>query len=427
MRKWFGFIAVLTLVVLAAGCVQSGEKAATDTSTGTQTEIPIGVLVDLSGSLTTYGNDIKTTTTIAAEDINKKFEAEGKPYRVKLYVEDTKADAKIALDTVMALQTKGVKLIVGPMSSGEVKNINEYTRTNKIITASPSSTAEVKYIGVTTPEEKKYLCRFVATDSFQTKSIARLAKDLGVKAVVITYVGNAWGKGLEEFGRAEFEKQGIVVKNSVEYPNPPPADFSPYTATLEENVNELMKTYNKEEIAVVTFSYEEVATMLAQTKADSVLLNVKWIGCDGVTKSSKVISDVPEKANKIGLYSTVSETQGGTECEALNKTCNQLTGNSPQSYGLNAYDATWVLAIASAQVYDKEGKYNEDAVAEALPKVAEEYSAGTYGVYPVSGEVKFNEYKDRVGSEYRIYAVSGGAWKEVGVWKFATDEITWNK
>ena len=41
-------------------------------------------------------------------------------------------------------------------------------------------------------------------------------------------------------------------------------------ATLEENVNDLMKTYNKEEIAVVTFSYEEVATMLAQTKADSV-------------------------------------------------------------------------------------------------------------------------------------------------------------
>ena len=52
-------IAVLTLIVLAAGCVQSGEKAATETSTGTQIEIPIGVLVDLSGPLTTYGRTLK--------------------------------------------------------------------------------------------------------------------------------------------------------------------------------------------------------------------------------------------------------------------------------------------------------------------------------------------------------------------------------
>lgn len=422
MRGWLGFAVVIFTIVFVAGCVQSGEEAATRS----QVEVPIGVLVDLSGPLTTYGQDIKTTTTIAVEDINKKFEKDGKPYRVKLYIEDTKADSNIALSTVMALQAKDVKMIVGPMTSGEVKNVNEYIRSNKIIIASPSSTAETKYIGVTIPEEKKYLCRFVATDSFQTKSIAKLAKELGVKAVVITYTGNAWGKGLEEFGREEFQKQGIEVKDSVEYPNPTPADFSPYIATLEEDMDALMKNYNKDEIAVVTFSYEEVATMLAQTKDDSVLLDIKWIGCDGVTKSSKVISDVPEKANKIKLYSTVSETKGGAEFEALDNTCYQLTGNSPQSYGMNAYDATWVLALSYAQAYDELGKFDEDAVAEAIPKVAEDYSSGKYGVYPVSGEVKLNEYMDRIGSEYRIYAVSEGSWKEVGVWKFATDEIVWN-
>lgn len=422
MRGWLWFAMVIFSIMFVAGCVESGEKAATSS----QVEIPIGVLVDLSGPLTTYGQDIKTTTTVAAEDINKKFEEEGKPYRVKLYIEDTKADSNIALSTVMALQAKDIKLIVGPMTSGEVKNVNEYVRSNKIIIASPSSTAETKYIGVTTPEEKKYLCRFVATDSFQTKSIAKLAKELGVKAVVITYTGNAWGKGLEEFGREEFQKQGIEIKDSVEYPDPAPADFSPYIAALEEDIDALMENSDKNEIAVVSFSYEEVATMLAQTKSDSSLLNVRWIGCDGVTKSSKVISDVPEKANKIKLYSTVSETKGGAELEALNKTCNQLTGNSPQSYGMNAYDATWVLALSYAQAYDELDKFDEDAVAEAIPKVAENYSAGTYGVYPVSGEVKLNEYMDRIGSEYRIYAVSDGSWKEVGAWKFATDKITWN-
>ena len=36
-------------------------------------EISMGVLVDLSGPLTTYGNDISNSLTIAAEDINNYF------------------------------------------------------------------------------------------------------------------------------------------------------------------------------------------------------------------------------------------------------------------------------------------------------------------------------------------------------------------
>ncbi len=422
MRGWFVFSVAVVATVLIAGCVQPGEKAPTKD----QIEVPLGVLVDLSGPLTTYGEDIKNTVTIAGEDINNKFEKDGKPYRVKLYVEDTKVDPKIALDKVMALHAKGVKLIVGPIGSGEVKNINEYVRSNKIIVASPSSTAETKYIGVTAPEEKKYVFRFVATDSFQTKGIAKLAQELGVKAVVITYIGNAWGKGLEEFGKAELQKQGIEVKSSVEYSDPPPADFTPYIATIEGNVEALMKNYTKDQIAVVAFSYEEVATMLAQTKDNSVLLNVRWIGCDGTAKSSKIVADIPEKVNKIKLYSTVSETRGGKEFDDLNSTYYQRMGSSPKSYGLNAYDAAWVLSLSFAQVYDKQGKFDEDAVAEIVPKVAEEYSTGKYGIFPVSGEVKLNEYNDRIGSEYRIYAVSDGSWKELGVWKFASNEIKWS-
>ena len=44
----------------------------------------------------------------------------------------------------------------------------------------------------------------------------------------------------------------------------------------------------------------------------------------------------------------------------------------------------------------------------------------------MSGEVKLNEYKDRIGLEYKIYAVSNGSWNERGAWKFATNEIKWS-
>jgi len=424
-------VLVVALVVLMAGCAAPEEKpAATPSETTTPSEakaevqkIPIGVLIDLSGPLVTYGQDIKNTLEIAKEDINKYFEEKGKPYRVEFYYEDTRVDPKLALDKVMALHGKGVKLVIGPMGSGEVKNILQYVSSNKIIIISPSSTTPPKLLGITKPEEKKYVFRFVATDTFQTKAIAKVVNDLGIKAVVIAHIGNAWGKGLDEYGKAEFEKYGIVVREDVEYPDPPPADFTPYIATLENAVNDLLKEYDASEIAVVAFSYEEVATMLAQVSSDSPLLKVKWIGCDGCAKSSKVL-EVADKANKVKLYSTLFESKG-EDFERLSKAYQEKYGGSPYQYALNAYDAAWVLALAYAEVYEKLGKYDADEMAKIIPEVTEKYCNGEYGVKSVSGFIKLDEFNDRASGDYAIYCVENGEWIDAGLWKYETNEIIW--
>jgi branched-chain amino acid transport system substrate-binding protein len=392
-------------------------------------EIKIGVLADLSGDLSSYGLDIKNNLEIAKEKINKYFESKGMPYNVNFYYEDTKVDPNIALQKVQDLDAKGVDLIIGPMGSGEVKNILNYVASNKIIIISPSSTAAPKYIGVTKPEEKKYIFRFVATDAFQTKAIAKIASDLGIKAVIITYVGNAWGKGLEEFGRMEFENAGIeVYRSSVEYPdNPKPTDFSPYLASIENAVSELLGKYKPNEIAVVAFSYEEVATMLAQTKEDSKLLSVWWLGCDGTAKSAKVIEDVPKKASNVKLISTVSEQRGGKSYDELVAIYSERYGGTPKSYGMNAYDAAWVLALSYVEVVSENGAYGADKMAEKIKEVAEKYSKGEYGVEPVSGAISFDEYNDRVVPEYRIYAVINGDWKDLGVWKYPENAVSWTQ
>lgn len=386
-------------------------------------EIPIGVLVDLSGPLTTYGEDIKDTLMIGEQDINKYFEEHNKPYRVKFYVEDTRVDPKVALDKVQALHGKGIKLIVGPMGSGEVKQIAEYVTANKIIIISPSSTAVPSLLGVTKPEEKKYIFRFVATDTFQTKAIAKEVSELGIKAVVITYIGNAWGKGLADYGKPEFKKLGVEVKEVVEYPDPPPADFTPYIATIENAVNDLLKKYKNDEVAVVAFSYEEVFTMLSQIKEDSPLLSVWWIGCDGTAKSRKV-SEMCDRVNAVGFYSTLFESKG-PGFEKLNKTYYEKYERVPYQYALDAYDGAWVLALAYAEVYDELGKYDPDVMAEKIPTVTEKYSKGEYGVTPVSGYIKLDEYNDRASGNYAIWAVENCNWVQAGLWKSEENKVEW--
>ncbi|WP_202318858.1 ABC transporter substrate-binding protein [Archaeoglobus neptunius] len=407
-------ILVAVLTILSAAAVASAE------------EIKIGVLVDLSGPLTTYGTDIKNTLEIAKEDINAYFKSKDLPYTVNFYVEDTKVDPNIALQKIQDLYAKGINLVIGPMGSGEVSNIKSFVTSNKIIIVSPSSTALPSLIGVTKPEEKKYIFRFVGTDDLQTDAITAELKDMGVKAVVITYIGNAWGKGLYETIKPKLEKAGIEIKSHVEYPDPPPADFSPYIAEMENTVSDLLKTYKPSEIAIVAFSYEETATLLAQTKSDSPLLSVIWLGSDGTALSSKAL-DVCDKASRVGLYSTLFESKGKAFDELKAKYKEKGFGEEPYQYAMNAYDAAWVLALSYVKVVQENGKYDADIMAETIPKVTIDYSEGKYGVYPVTGTIKLNEWNDRASGDYAIYYVTKQCnWDKAGLWVFAENKIEWS-
>ncbi len=389
------------------------------------TYIDVGVLVDLTGPLTSFGVQIRDALYIGVDDINKYFEEKGLPYRVRIHVEDTRVTPAIALDKVKALLGKGVRLIVGPMASGEVKEIMEFARANKIIIISPSSTAAPSILGVKEPKDKWYIFRFVTDDTFQTKAIAAEAKALKVRGVCVTYVGNAWGEGLAEYGRHEFERAGIRVEGTVRYPDPPPADFSPFIAALESCVRSLVnRGYDLREIAVVAFSYEEIATMLQQTKPESILFKVVWIGCDGNALSGAVekACSTYEPIRKVGLYSTIFESYGPM-FDKLNRTFYERYRTSPFQYALNAYDALWTIALSFVRVHERLGRYDPDEMNKTIPVVAEELSKNKM---TVSGYIKLNEFNDRASGDYAIwYLTPECRWSKAGVWRYETGEVRW--
>ena len=232
---------------------------------------------------------------------------------------------------------------------------------------------------------------------------------------VITYIGNAWGKGLYETIKPKLERVGIEIRNYVEYPYPLPVDFTPYIAEIEEAVSDALKDYNNDEVAVLVFGYEEVATMLSQVKNTSPLLKVTWIGCDGTALSRKVL-EVCSKANKVGLFSTLFESKGKGFDELARKYEEAGYGDLPSQYAINAYDAALVLALSYVEVMKEKGKYDADAMAEVIPNVAKNYSDGKYGIYSVSGYIKLNEWNDRISGNYTIYYVTNRCeWEKYSV------------
>ncbi|MEM1550887.1 MAG: hypothetical protein QXR13_03015, partial [Candidatus Bathyarchaeia archaeon] len=96
-----GLLAVLLIVLFLAGLgVGYGISlmgAPKEVPTGLAGEVKIGVLVDLAGPLTRYGEDIKTGYEVAGEDVNNFLAKSGAKWRIKLIYENTESSAEVAL------------------------------------------------------------------------------------------------------------------------------------------------------------------------------------------------------------------------------------------------------------------------------------------------------------------------------------------
>ncbi|ADC69352.1 Extracellular ligand-binding receptor [Methanocaldococcus sp. FS406-22] len=430
MKKIWMLLISLFLIsgVFFAGCTEktgSGENANTTTITAStkETVIKIGVLTDLSGPLSSDGNDIEKTLKIGKDDINKYFEEKGLPYKIKLYVEDTQSNPSICLQKVQSLNAMGINLIIGPTSSAEVKNIKDYINSNHMVIISPSSTAPPQMIGFTTPEQKKYIFRFVPTDNFQAKAIAGEIKDMGIKNVVVIYRGDAWGMGLEKATVDDLKKEGVNIIGEIEYPSTPePSDWSPYIQTLENKI----AGKDPKTTAVLAIGFDEIATLLSQIDKDSPLLKVKWFGSDGIVDSEKVISEAKNKAEKVGLYSTEFYGVSDEAKKLAEEYEKRGYGKKPRQYALIAYDALWVGAISYAEMLNKTGgKYDANLLSKLIKENTVKYTKGEFGIKPVTGDIYLNEWNDRASGDYGIHAVTEEGWKLVGIWDYKTGKINW--
>ncbi|HIQ38380.1 MAG TPA: ABC transporter substrate-binding protein [Methanothermococcus okinawensis] len=406
-------VGIIILAILMAGC------------TNEENVIKIGALLDLSGPLSTYGIDIKNNLELGKEDIENYFKKNNMPYKIEILTEDTKLDPNLALQKIQLLKGNEVNLFIGPMSSGEVKTVLPYTLSNKIIAVSPSSTALPPLIGATNPDQKKYLYRFVASDNLQGEAIASVVADLGITDVVILYRDDAWGKGLSEETKKNLPRYNVNVIDYIGYPsNPSPADWSPYITKLEEGIKKAVDSKGRDKVGVVFIGFEEGATLFSQIPDGSVLLDVKWVGSDGIAKSDKLL-ELKDKTAKVGMYSTVFESEGPQDY--VNRYSERF-GGTPTSYGLISYDTLWILTMAYVETLESNnGKYDTDIMTEKIKEVVQKYNNGEYGVEPVSGKIVLNEFNDRASGDYAVYKITEDGWIKVGIWRYDSKKVEWRE
>jgi branched-chain amino acid transport system substrate-binding protein len=419
-----------TTTVTAPGAATTATQTITQTVTTTVTvtpavtaglsgPIPIGGLWPLTGELSSFGEENKVAFELAVKEVNDWLKSMGKPWYLVPVIEDSATDPKTALDKVRIMHGRGVKVIIGPMASAEVREIKSYVDANKILVISPSSTSPALAI----PGD--YILRYCPDDTVQGPAIARVMFNSGVRYVVPIWRGDAWGDGLKDATVKAFlnilKKEGVEgsVVEGIRF-EPGAKEFSVEVAKLADIVNGLVSKYGVDKVGVLLISFEEVVPLFIAAGKYDILGKVKWFGSDGTAQNALLVSTKESAAFavKTKFVSTIAAPSYSPKLEHVKDYIVKTLGRTPAPYAYNTYDAVWTVAIA-LNIVDE---YDATKIKDILPTVIENY-------FGASGWFKLNAAGDRAFSDYELWAIlekdGKYEWVLVGVWKGATDEIEW--
>lgn len=223
----FGFLsAVLAASVALAGCAggsSSGGSATpapqpaapsgqTSGQSSGQSAVPDGgkILIatqsPLSGSQSSLGDSVKVGAEYALNLRKEEFKKLG--FDLQLFPQDDQADPKIGVaNAEMLISNPDVLGVMGHLNSGTSIPASAKYEEAKLVMVSPSASA-VKL----TEDGKKVVHRINARDDDQGPKAAIYAKNqLGVKNAFIIHDKGAYGQGLAEQVKQQFEKDGVQV------------------------------------------------------------------------------------------------------------------------------------------------------------------------------------------------------------------------
>jgi branched-chain amino acid transport system substrate-binding protein len=251
-------------------------------------EVVVGAVTPLTGKLAVYGEGFQQAMLLALDEVNASGGINGKP--MKILFEDNNSRSKGSVSAIQKLiAIHKFPVIFGPAASSNFLAVCPIAEQNKtILIGAESAAAAISKCG-------SYVFRVFPSDILQGKGVAGLARDLGYKEVVLTYINNDWGVGLAEVFKEQFLKDGGRL-----------IDAFAHDEGKTDYRSEILRIKKSGPKAVVNLTYiKEGATMLKQAYEAGV--NVQWL-MGSASKSPKLVSLAEVAAEGIiGTYPTFSQ------------------------------------------------------------------------------------------------------------------------
>jgi len=381
-----------------------------------QVTYPIGLAIAVTGpTYQTDGPIRRDAALLAIEQMNAQLAAAGSLVRFRDVPEDTAGTADGARSALQLLASAGVKVVVGPLSTGEVSAIRDFVTQNKIVSISPSST------GVAAAIPNDYVFRAPPTDIPQSKALAQLVDSLGYTKVAVIARNDDYGKGFGDLFESTLETVYAGQVTRIAYDGAA-TDLAAEVAQLTSDVQTLGTGPNTA-VLMVAFEADGIE-ILDEARLSNVLRGVRWFGSEstrrGVFLNETRLPNIVQfllDTEFTGFFATPSlnPVSAAFEQAYIAKYPGRDPKKSPYSY--YSYDSAWMAMQAILMA----GKYDGEAVAKMLPIFALSYLGA-------SGHKAMDVNGDAISADYTAWRIARNPsnnpyFQEFAIWRFATEEL----
>lgn len=328
--------------------------------------ITLGVIGPMTGSLAVYGTHINAGVDLAIEQIN----ADGgvtvgdKTYMLTTEVKDDQGDSTECLNSINALVSDGIGLIIGSATSGCTSAITSVANSEGVCLITPSGTSD----SLTTTMD--YVFRTCFKDSFQGQLAAQYAKDEGYTKVGIVYCSaDTYSAGLRDAFTAAAGDLGIEIVAEESVASMAEVDYS----------NQFNKMVSSGAELVFTPFYYDVMGPYLVPQARQAGFSGVLLGADGVDNTETTI---PEGMD-LSVYNDVlfvnhyaTELATSDISSKFVTTYEEKYSETPNNFDALGYDAVLVYKAAM----EKAGAIDAATVQAALADTSVVYdcASGTF-------------------------------------------------
>jgi branched-chain amino acid transport system substrate-binding protein len=347
-KKWAKmFMASTLLAGVLAGCAGAKE----DSSGSDSKSIKVGVNLELSGGVASYGESLENGIDIAVDEINKAGGVTGK--QLEIIKVDNKSEAAEATNGIIKLTSQDkVTAIIGAATSGNTVAQAQIANDTKTILLTPSGTSP----NVTVADNGKlneFVFRTSYIDPFQGIVAGNFAaKELNLKnAAILADSASDYAKGLAASFKDTFEKAGgkVVVEEAFV------AKDTDFRATLTR-----IKSKNPEFIFIPGF-YEEVGLIVKQAR--ELGITVPLMGADGWDSPKLVELAGADALNNTFITNHYTSEDPDENIQKFVTTYKEkFNGESPNAFNALGYDTVYLLADA----IERAGSTDTTKIKEAL-------------------------------------------------------------
>jgi branched-chain amino acid transport system substrate-binding protein len=417
-------LAVLAMLLVVGGGIilvrrpspEYPESEAQDVDTGTlEGTIKIGVVVSARSEMPVY----ELLIPLAQDDINEYCAENRLKYSFEFEIACGEDTGAWALSKTQEYKSRGIDLVMGYGWSSHICVSMSFIELNGMVQLSSASTSP-------SCVRKDATFRLCPHDFKTSLPMARMIQSRNISAVVVLHRGDAWGDGLLEGFREEFNSVGGKVTASIRYASETSGEgFRTCVDEANVAISETFKEVGVDQAAMLVFCFDEVFNILQAATDYPELMSVTWFGAEANLGSRAWLTyPLPESAmDEAGTVSLISPFPTCTDTplyERLNETYMTEFGKSLDFYSANIYDCCWILALSAIEAGTDDG----DVVRNVLPEVAADYSG-------LSGPCILDENGDRDAVDYDLwgYFEVDGTCKNLrcGTYHHESDSVEWEK